>query len=197
MEWIRIDQNKLKIMLSKEDACKYALYPETASVEDAATRRAFREILCATKSDVGIDFSEERVYIQLFPSREGGCELFVTKMGGREQEIEKRDMSIAPKASITASRRVCFCFWQQRDLLSSCRRLMRRGFTGESQAERDDMGRFWLFLSDDGSPLLAREEFGFLLEYGQMECAADASLFLLEHGKTLCASHAVETLGVL
>ena len=197
MEWIRIDQNKLKIMLSREDACKYALCPETASVGDATTRRAFREILSATKDDVGIDFSAELVYIQLFPSKEGGCELFVTKMGAREHESEQRDTPTAQKTPLVASRRVCFCFWRQRDLLSSCRRLIRRGFTGESQAEQDDMGRFWLFLSDGGSPLLAREEFGFLLEYGQMECAADASLFLLEHGKMLCDSHAVETLGVL
>ncbi len=197
MEWIRINQNKLKIMLSRDDATKYALCPETASLGDAATRRAFREILSATTEDVGIDFSEDRVYIQLFPSKEGGCELFVTKMGTREQELKKQDQPLTPKSSFAASRRICFCFWRQRDLLSSCRRLLRRGFVGESQAMRDDNGRFWLFLFDRGSPLLAREEFGFLLEYGQMENSADAFLLLLEHGSTLCISRAVETLGVL
>ena len=197
MEWIRIDQNKLKIMLSREDATKYALCPETASIGDAVTRRAFREILSAATEDVSIDFSEERVYIQLFPSKEGGCELFVTKMGTREQELKKQNEPLTPKPSFAASRRICFCFWRQRDLLSSCRQLLRRDFLGDSQAWRDDMGRFWLFLSDNGSPLLAREEFSFLLEYGQMECAADASLFLLEHGKSLCQRDAVRTLGML
>ena len=197
MELILINDKKLKIMLTPEDMKEYELDCETVDYTQTETRRAFWNILDEAKHQTGFDAASERVYIQLFPSSEGGCELFVTKIT-REESKSKACTCGAPQRECgAATRRVSFCFSCQRDLLAACRRLLRRGFTGESQAMRDDSGRFWLFLFDRGSPLLAREEFSFLLEYGQMENSADAFLLLLEHGSTLCISRAVETLGVL
>ena len=45
MDFIRIGTNKLKIMLTREDAAHYALCPDTADNTDTKTRRAFRAIL--------------------------------------------------------------------------------------------------------------------------------------------------------
>jgi negative regulator of genetic competence, sporulation and motility len=81
MEWIRISQNKLKIMLTAEDARHYELNCEQADYTDILTRTAFREILTDVKREAEFDASEDKVYIQMYPSKEGGCELFVTKIG--------------------------------------------------------------------------------------------------------------------
>ena len=81
MEWIRISQNKLKIMLTAEDARHYELNCEEADYTDMVTRTAFREILTDVKREADFDASEDKVYIQMYPSKEGGCELFVTKVG--------------------------------------------------------------------------------------------------------------------
>lgn len=71
MEWIRISSNKLKIMLSAEDAQHYALDCATVDYADVVTRAAFREILTDVEEETGFDANEDKIYIQMFPSREG------------------------------------------------------------------------------------------------------------------------------
>ena len=196
MEWIRISRNKLKIMLTAEDTKRYELRPDSASLESAGTRKAFRAILSDAGKELGFDAADERVYIQLFPSREGGCELFVTK----EAESAKEAPTPRPKAEKAPeehTRHLAFSFPELSPLLLVCRRLTERRYQGESRALRDDEGRYWLLLSDTGNPLLARHEYRFILEYGQMEHGENARLLLLEHGTPLCGEKAVEQLGQL
>ena len=72
MEWIRISKNKLKIMLSAEDARHYELDCKSADLGDLVTRSAFREILSDVKRQTDFDASEDKIYIQMYPSKEGG-----------------------------------------------------------------------------------------------------------------------------
>lgn len=203
MEWIRINSNKLKIMLTAEDAARYALRPESANLADAVTRRAFREILSDTGEQIGFNAKDERVYIQMYPSIEGGCELFVTKMGIPIREEGEINVPTAKKVMPKSAslhleeRRLVFCFTCMQELIAVCRRLLHAHFHGESRVLVDDEHRFWLLISDSGNPLTAREEYGFVLEYGAFENRNTAELLLAEHGKEICNEHAVEQLGVL
>ncbi len=81
MELIVIDQNKLKIMLSAPDMTHYDLHAEHMNSADAETRRAFRHIFDDAREQIGFDTEGERLLVQLYTSRSGGCEIFVTKLG--------------------------------------------------------------------------------------------------------------------
>ena len=201
MEWIRISSNKLKIMLSAEDAARYALCPDTADYADALTRRAFKAILTDMRHETGFDASDDKIYIQMYPSREGGCELFVTKMG-----IEVTHKRTAPPGTYQAQknekkqkqkRSLAFCFTGIEELLSVCRRMKAAHYRGESHASVDDVGRYWLFLTEEGDPLTAREDYLFVMEYGEIENRENAEIMLSEHGKALCGNYAIEILGDL
>lgn len=201
MEWIRISSNKLKIMLTAEDAARYALCPDTADYADTVTRRAFKAILTDMRHETGFDAADDKVYIQMYPSHEGGCELFVTKMG----------IEVAPKRGNAANtykspkierhprqrRSLAFCFVHMCDLIAVCRRLRALHYKGESRAWLDDSHRYWLLLLEEGDPLTAREDYLFVMEYGEIESKENAELMLSEHGKLLCDNRAVETLGDL
>ncbi len=198
MEWIRISNNKLKIMLTREDAARYALCPDTADYADALTRRAFKAILTDVRRETGFDAADDKLYIQMYPSREGGCELFVTKMG---IEIMTKPSTSTYKTQNSPTERqrrsMAFCFWDMACLIAVCRRLLALGFKGESLAAVDDCRRYWLLLLEEGDPLFARADYAFVCEYGEIESRQTAEMMLEEHGKTLCAAHAVETLGKL
>ena len=191
MEWIRISANKLKIMLSAEDARRYELNCEHVDCADVVTRAVFREILTDVRRETGFDATEDKVYIQMYPSKEGGCELFVTKIGlliSEEQAGPKtgaRQRSYAPK-----SQKRAFVFEDLAPLLLLCRRLRSGKDTFASEAWRDDGGAWWLLLTGEGDLPFARE-------YGRETKADAARLFLCEHGKTVCEKRAVETLGRL
>ena len=81
MELIIISQSKLKIMLSPPDMQHYELQADNLSCATEQTRRAFRHIFDDARSQVGFETEGERLFVQLYASRDGGCEIFVTKMG--------------------------------------------------------------------------------------------------------------------
>ncbi len=85
MELIIIDESRLKIMLTPADMRHYALPSEHMSAVGSATRRAFRHIFDDARERVGFDTAGERLFVQLYTSRGGGCEIFVTKLGEAEE----------------------------------------------------------------------------------------------------------------
>ena len=111
MEWIRISDNKLKIMLTAEDARRYALNCEAADYTELLTREAFREILSDVRVESGFDAADEKLYIQMYPSKGGGCELFVTKMGLSAEMTVSRTPPATPRPARRAPRirRYAFC----------------------------------------------------------------------------------------
>ena len=200
MEWIRISTNKLKIMLSAEDARRYALNCENADYTDLMTRKAFQEILTDVRHETGFDATEDKVYIQMYPSKEGGCELFVTKLGlllteNNHKEptpTEKQPPAKSEKSPRTVRKKSnAFSFSHLDDLLALCRRLSPL-YTGESEIWLDECGVWWLILTEEGDSAVMLNDFNFIREYGQTVSAEQARAVLPEHGRAICLSRAVQ-----
>ena len=197
MEWIRISRNKLKIMLSAEDAQHYELDCGAADLGDLLTRSAFHEILSDVKSQTDFDASEDKIYIQMYPSKGGGCELFVTRMG---LLLSDEDTEISPKTGRENGRfRLppraptqwrAYTFEALPALLSVCRRIGKQA--RESEVWRDERSRWWLLIAGRSS-----QKLGFVREYGREVRADLARLYLAEHGTPVCEKNAVQTLGEL
>ncbi len=87
MELIIIDESRLKIMLTQTDMCHYDLPAERITTAGASTRRAFRHIFDDARERIGFDTTGERLFVQLYTSRGGGCEIFVTKLGATDEDF--------------------------------------------------------------------------------------------------------------
>lgn len=196
MEWIRIGSHKLKITLSAEDAARYALNCQEEGCADTVTGSRLRKILTDVEQETGFEANDDRIYIQMYPSKTGGCELFVTRMG-LAVSVDPKDGSPLPqdaaeKPPLPKKRTCALRFTELEPLLSLCRR-MAKDYTGESCIRQDDSGHWWLLLTKRNAEKSARELFRFAREYGQWEDADRAQIFLSEHGKTICDSNAVQT----
>lgn len=80
MELIRISEGKLKIMLTPPDMEKYHLNCDELDCTSEDTREAFRHLFDDACAEVNFKTEGERLFIQLYTSRGGGCEIFVTKI---------------------------------------------------------------------------------------------------------------------
>ena len=78
MELIPINESKLKIMLDEIDMKEYRLFAES-DCADTETRRAIRSILDVARDRIGFNTEGAEIFVQLYASKKGGCELFVTK----------------------------------------------------------------------------------------------------------------------
>lgn len=194
MELIRISGAKLKVMLDLADMEKFSLDSSDIDYEDAATRRAFREILEEVRVRIGFETAGEKILVQVFPSRDGGCEMFVTRL---PDELPAPLQRRIPARSITmmSMRKTAYCFRSFPHLLSVCRALVRCGYDGPSALRADD-GGWYLFLQErvcSGTPA-RMGEFCFLSEYAEPIWGAAMLACIEEHSRPVIEEDAVTRL---
>lgn len=179
MELILISESKLKVMLTADDMRQYNLDCDTMDSNTALTRRAFWNILDEAREQTGFDPGGEKVFVQLYPDKGGGCEMFVTKIGGAVPAKEKA--SKKKSAPISQNNPLCrenaYVFDSLADLLMACRRL-RGSVTGTVRAFTSRDNRlYYLFLT---------EECPDLSEYGGNRCRPREIPYILEYGRCFC-----------
>lgn len=210
MEIIMISENKLKLMLTRRELEEFDLEAEELDYSKTETKRMFWDILNRLKHSVGFQTDGCRVLVQLFPSKDGGCEMFITKIAdlryhspiqstAKPEELDIPILHYKPSHHIDQNGKIgAFGFDRLNWLIMVCRRLMGIGYAGKSSAYISDDRRFYLFLDGlDPTGYLPLDEYSFIAEYGNMENVEALQDFLCEHGKPLCERDAVEQLGVL
>ena len=104
MELILISNTKLKIMLNEDDMKQYKIGSE-ADCAESGTRKAIRSILERAKEQVGFNTDGEEIFVQLYTSKKGGCELFVTKCQVREAEGSLPEEQMLPVSTDASEQR--------------------------------------------------------------------------------------------
>ena len=197
MEIIMIGEHKLKLMLAREELSTFDLDGAHLDCGRVESKRMLRNILKYLKEQVGFQTDGYRVLVQLFPSRDGGCELFITRMA-EPSSCEWRDAEEDADGEPPPEKMEIFSFDRLEWLILVCRRLIDLGYAGDSDAYISDDRRFYLLLQGaDSHRYLPLNEYSFISEYGQEESYQAMENFLCEHGKRLCAVDAVARLGVL
>ncbi len=206
MELIRISDSKLKIMLTPTDMCHYEINDEDFQDGEIHQSPAFRLLLEEVKRQVGFSPEDDHYTLRYFPSKRGGCEMFLTQLSPVSQEnTHKKDPS-APALPVHCSRGSQYAFsgdyaYRLEDLealLRGCRRLFGSRYITESTAYRDEKGLYYLILSvTSPSPFSLPGELQFLSEYGQTENPSLLRIYIKEHGRVICPKNAVAVLGEL
>lgn len=200
MELIIIGENRLKIMLTGEDMARYELadlqHPEeSGDGVTPHTREALRHIFADARNESGFDTEGERLFVQLYASKGGGCEIFVTKLGRPvEEKLLKRIMEEDTVIKEKRERTVWLRLEQLAHVCALCRRLLSVGFRGKSAlyipAEEENGWYLSLTLREEAGESVS---FPFLWEYGE-ESRGDLGAYLTEHGRVICSRGAVEIL---
>lgn len=195
MELILISEKKLKVMLTAADMELYELTCDNLDYDNTETRRAFWNILDEAKRRTGFDAARDRVFVQVYPSKSGGCEMYVTKL--RQDTRSATEQNAAVRLSPEPPEEdAVFAFKVLPDLLTVCGKLSERGCTPDSSVYLDENGEryFLVFGRDVGA---GREPpYTFITEYG---VKLDSGLinYIREHCDCICRGNAVRTLGTL
>ncbi len=205
MELIRINDRKLKIMLTPSDMTQFEMDVDTLGEDSMETRKSFRLLMKEVRRQIGFEIADQKISVQYFPSREGGCEMFVCSTPYTPEERKRALMKFAPAGlpakpdkKRTTYRKEIVCKLENLPLLLAvCHRLRGISFHGESFAYRDENGRCHLFLTVRApSPFRLPDELTFLSEYGEIGNSALSDLYVREHADLISKS-AVEQLGIL
>ena len=203
MELIRINSHKLKIMLTPADMSHFELRADGFAENGDQSGRSVSLLLKELRERFGFEADEAGLSVQFFPSRDGGCEMFISRSSdGKAEEREADTVKEAEKNALQPhryrSKGSCFRrdfayrFESLEGLLSVCRRLLEIGYICESTAFYDRGHNYYLLLTSlSASPFSIPEELGFITEYGSIQSPSGTRLFLSEHGEAICLSDAV------
>ena len=215
MDIIVINDSKLKVMLTKNDLSEFSLDTATLDYTNSETKKMFWNILDKAQQTLGFSTDGHRILVQLYPSKSGGCEMFVTKLGllpnscfegscdegNHIEHLDKHHVLHCKNSHYSADAKgklSVFGFDELSSLIGVCRRLRNIGYDGNSSAYRCDNRKYHLFIDGiEELGFMPPDEFTFISEYGKAENTEAMSYYIAEHGEAICASDAVNILGVL
>lgn len=207
MELILISDSKLKVMLTPDDMQRYEIDCDTIDYDNTETRRAFWNILDEAKHKTGFDAASDRVFIQVYPSKEGGCEMYVTKLGifcGEEPVSNPSEpkKNYSKRGSVSRPHKSVYRFENLEFLLAVCSRLSEMDYNGDSSAFTSLQGSQCYLVITERNPSgqysgASIGEFAFIGEYGKMISSYGIHSYIKEHCKCICEDHAVGILSGL
>lgn len=172
MEVIEIGKSQIIFVLSRDDMMKYSICTE----EDTPL---LRDGFCRMVNDLGMgNRFLKGVLVQIFDSKNGGCEMFVTKLA---------DSIIGADSSSPDEKKYIYIFLTLNDLLSACKMLFESCGRGGYAFADKDKHRYFLLLD---------REFSYLTEFCGKYCRDSTREYLEEHCTLIC-DRAVETLSAL
>ena len=194
MEYIKINDKKLKISLVREDLLAWDISADELDYANPLARSVLDGIFASAKDKFGFDTSGHRVLLRLFTSRDGGCEIFVTLLDESECEELPRDTERSSKDKTLA-----YSFERLSHLCGACRRIAVSIACKESSAYFDAAGRWFLTLctDEDLSSTKQFDRLSFMSEYGEREDPSSLELYLCEHATPISEKNAVALLSTL
>lgn len=206
MKLIIISENKLKIMMNGDEMKQYGLDENEFYCSMTNTRKILDNILSSSQVHTGFEVHKdgERILLQLYAQRDGGCELFVTKLPIEEDYISKEENSMpvfsdderllpTAKQNKSENRRItlAYRFENLENVREACLSLSARGFAGESELHLSDEGKYYLFVSFESGSKKKSSPSSYLSEFGELENSEISSMYVGEYGSCLYRENAV------
>ena len=185
-----IGESKLKIVIDDEELKKYKIDSISAEGCGSGVRRAFWKILDMAKNEVGFDPKGDKVLVQFYPMRSGGCEVFVTKLGILP-EASARVVSKSDKIAMLSKKKTIYAFDSFDNLCGSIRSIVAKsnGDIPESDVYFSE-GNFYLALDEYGKGGES-VEFPSIIEFG-VSIPYDGANHIFEHAKRLTHGDGIE-----
>ncbi len=193
-----INSEKIKIMLTREDIKKYDIRMYSLGHTGSAIKEAFSEVLSDIKNKTGFDTLSKKTVLQVYPSRDGGCEVYLTRLnsdGGDKLHSDRpTDFNKQTDTPITIRRwleTVIFAFGRITDVIDACRTLD-LGQYSKTSSLHVCSGVYYLFLEAE-----IRSKSDDLIKLSDFAKRVDnrlAQAYITEHGECIIKSGAIEAL---
>ena len=195
MEFLRVGESKLKIVISAEEMRERKIdFSEKEEKSNSKFRRAVWEIIDKAKAEVDFDPSGDKILVQFYPIRAGGCEIFVTKLGILPDSAAKL-VSKSDKIAMLSKKESFYAFDSLDDLRVLSAVIMRSGMLSPKSDVFRAEGRYYLSIEEYGKGGESME-FPCILEFAN-RLTADYSIFISEHAEKLTSGEGIRDYSAL
>ena len=184
MYYDALSRNTVKITLTSKDMKDYSIKSESLRSRSAESKRSLTCFLKKFQSESALfpGHKAERLFLEAFPSDDGGCVMYVSTLGSDilPQEPVKKPLSLMCRlTSLDDAARLCLCV---------------KGKVRTSSLYRLDGGYCLIFgVSGDSTPAVSH----IIEEYGELSDDATDIAYAAEHGAVICRANAVKLMSGL
>ena len=184
MDFLKIGDGKILLTLSADDMTEFS----------GTRRENIRKLMIVLHEKYGCTELDGQIFVQMYESKNGGCEMFVTKLddkGGNIQMMRQTDDRTVTEIRryILRERRGIYSFAEMNDLLFACKLMKNSGYSGKSEVFYDDSADSFYLMLDEES-VYPGEALGAL-------CTGTTEYYLREHCRQIFGEHAAQLLAEL
>ena len=191
MEFVKINEKSIKITLSCDEAQKLEIV-SGASFDPGKSKNVFAKMLTEAKKEIGFQYAGEKIIAEIFDSRDGGCEIFISCLSG--EEIMYKDKGEEALLSKLKLQNLIFCFDNLESLLEGCHLLSQVKCSHSTSAYFDhEKVKYYILLEDVSKKDM---KYGFLYELSKRIKSSRVD-YLKERCKLICEGDAHLVLGKL
>lgn len=191
-----INSEKIKIMLSHDDMARYDIQIYSLSNTENAIKETFREVLSEIREQTGFDTLSGRALMQVYPAKDGGCEIYITKFPGDVADLggitSTENHLGRPKRRF---KNVIFVFETLADTMDACKVINSNGYSRKSSLFRDVSG-YYLIIENEIRPKNAPDELAKIYDYGKKVAGKVTEAYIREHMETVISQNAVDALSL-
>ena len=196
MDVLKINSTKIKIMMSADDVKKFGLDTSDTDYNDKATKTKVWQILDYVKCNHDFEQGKDKLLVQFYPSKDGGAELFVTKLVGLSKARE-RSISTAENVTVMNSKKSVYNFKSLADLIRAAKIIKGKSSVKDSDLFFDEGDGYFLGITEQGASRLdVISDLAVILEFGDA-ISSEKLAYITEHCKRLTDGRAVESLANL
>ena len=195
MDVLKISETKVKIMLTPEDIKNFGIDLDEVDYNDKTTRTKIWDVLDYAKKKHGFDYGKDKLLIQFYPSKDGGAELFVTRLSGIPK-VQEKAIAKAENVTLLDINRRAYCFKSFRDLCAASAAVCKRKSIKESELYYSEAYGYILKITERAAIRGGVSDLAILSEF----CAYstdDRIPYISEHCKSLASNGAIDKLAKL
>ena len=162
MEFFIVSKSKIKITLTKSEAEERGVISGEFADGEKDKRKGLKKILDEAKQQSGFDIGNEKVLVQIYPMKDGGMELFVTKLGIPTKD--ERTDTAKDERPLTQAR--TYYIFSDFSALLGAARIITADSAPKSTLYRFDGGEYCLSIDKEGLKKDSHFAHG-LLEFGR------------------------------
>ena len=194
MEFIVISNDKLKMILSEDEMLEYDIHPDSFNYAESTSKNALKSLLDRALCETGFDSRKTKLFVQMFSSKTGGCEIFISKIEEQHHNVLEKEYQSNKKQLL------CYIFLDFKTLCNLCLRIKQTDRKYKTSLYSDNKTKYCLiFLKNDRTPAYHSGDHNdvfyppYLSEYGNTE-ESDAKFldYLAEYYNCIINENAVE-----
>ena len=180
MEFMKIGHDSLKITMSAKEAKMYDL-DEDSTLDSEEMKSTFTKLLLRAKKEIGYKYAGERVVAEIFSSKNGGCEIFLSYA---DEQINEMKESKYKKSYISVYMLESFF-----DTIELIKRMEGSNYKGKSSLYYDEQNERYYIAFED--PEIKDGKYLFINEYARQQ-KNNSIVYLKEHCKCIKRNTAID-----